>query len=33
LLLRCVFGAILIIKVNLGFHNFFCIKYMFISGV
>jgi hypothetical protein len=33
LLFRCVFESMLIINVNLGFHNLFGIKYMFISGV
>jgi hypothetical protein len=31
LLFRCVFEAMLMVKINLGFINFFCIKYMFIS--
>jgi hypothetical protein len=33
LLLRCVFEAMLMVKVNLGFHKPFGIKYMFISSV
>jgi hypothetical protein len=33
LLFRCVFEAMLMVKVNLGFHELFGIKYMFISGV
>jgi hypothetical protein len=33
LLFRCVFEAILMAKVNLGFHKLFCIKYMFVLGV
>jgi hypothetical protein len=32
-LFRCIFGAMLKVKVNLGFHKLFCIKYMFILGV
>jgi hypothetical protein len=30
---RYVFEAMLMVKVNLGFHKLFGIKYMFISGV
>jgi hypothetical protein len=33
LLLRCVFEAMLMVKVNLGFHKLFGIKNMFVSGV
>jgi hypothetical protein len=33
LLFRCVFEAMLMVKVNLGFHKLFGIKYMFVSGV
>jgi hypothetical protein len=29
----CVFEAMLEVKVNLGFHKLFCIKYMFVLGV
>jgi hypothetical protein len=32
LLFRCVFEAMLMVKVNLGFHKLFCIKYMFVLG-
>jgi hypothetical protein len=33
LLFRCVFEAMLMVKVNLVFHKLFYIKYMFVSGV
>jgi hypothetical protein len=33
LLFRCVFKAMLMVKVNLGFHKLFGIKYIFVSGV
>jgi hypothetical protein len=33
LLFRCVFEDMFMVKFNLGFHNFFGIKYMFILGV
>jgi hypothetical protein len=33
LLFRCVFEAMLMVKVNLGFHKLFGIKYKFVSGV
>jgi hypothetical protein len=33
LLFRCVFEAILMVKVNLRFHKIFGIKYMFVSSV
>jgi hypothetical protein len=33
LLFRCVFKAMLIVKVNLRFHKLCGIKYMFDSGV
>jgi hypothetical protein len=33
LLFRCVFGAMLMVKVNLGFHKLFGITHMFVSGV
>jgi hypothetical protein len=33
LLFRCVFEAMLKIKVNIGFNKLFCIKYMFVLGV
>jgi hypothetical protein len=33
LLFRCVFEAMLMVKVNLGFHKLFGIKYMFVSSV
>jgi hypothetical protein len=32
-LFRCVFKAMLMVKVNLGSHKLFGIKYMFVSGV
>jgi hypothetical protein len=31
LLFRCVFEAMLKVKVNIGFHKLFCIKCMFLS--
>jgi hypothetical protein len=33
LLLKCVFEALLVVKVNLGVHKLFGIKYMFVSSV
>jgi hypothetical protein len=33
LLFRSVFEATFMVKVNIGFHKFFGIKYMFVSGV
>jgi hypothetical protein len=32
-LFRSVFEAMLMVKVNVGFHKIFGIKYMFVSGV
>jgi hypothetical protein len=33
LLFRCLFEAMLMVKVNLGFHKLFGVNYMFVSGV